>query len=1118
MAQDHIARIIADTRQFDAKITASMRVLQSLNGYIREVGESNAQLNSTERDVVQSMGMLETSARTTKGTVKQLEEMLLELTNTYSKLSAKTRQEDWAKDMANSIDQLKGRLASAKEDLASMGNVGGGSMVGSVMKGMSGAMIAVKAAEKAMKLFVQASKYAINTNMDFEQSNANLAAVLGTTRGKIGEMTEQAKKLGATTQYTAGEIVGLQTELARLGFDSTQIKAMTEDITNLAIATGIDLSRSASIAGSAIRAFNLPASEASRVASVLAVATTKSALTMEKLGTGLPYVAAAAKQFGFTIEDTVALMGTLTDAGFQATTAGVAVRNIMRALANDSSKLSKAMGMPVKTLDDFIKGLKKMKQDGANLNDIANIIEVRVSPALSRFADAADSLENLRSQLSDCEEGFGDMVDEMKDTAKFAKTEMKSAWDSLMLTFENTNDTLKEMYQWFTKIIKAQADVRSINIGGDSAISVFEKGADKKAAKDMYDIDLRAYNGNAKAAYRSIQYQIDLAKKKYDKRYALFQLVSNVDTGVGREATEKRISLFDQAAEEFGFDRKRLGSPFMVKRFIAKKLAKDKDWIATLEKELGYAESALSNDKNKPGEGADYANIKLREETEKNVNTALNNYELAIRKAALEKETGYINEKEYNDKILQADKMLLDAYTKAYATVADENYKKNAENQAQRIREMSLASVDAETKKKVIKAESKYATDRELLGFEEKEGIKDQLAVSKKRLSMEENLYQFYSNLYAETKDVKWLDRLKDLSEAIADWTKTIEEQEAEMKRQQQIRSLDKRTLNGLMGVARSQKIGYSDVGIGGQMDRIMSADNFDIPDSDWDDVVAKLNKKLREQGVRWYVKVDFETGTIEKMRYELDIAMERFGKRLGAVKSIAGAFDSVVQAGKNLAETLQGDANAWDKMMAILNATMAPLEAIVTLYNAINVLTELGTGLTLLNTGAKAANTTATETQAISEGAEVITKEASTLATEEEAAANVVDATTKTMNAHSWIPYVGIALGAAMVATMIATLATSKNQAKNTCYFSEGGIAGEGSFVPKGGDVLPSMLTPGELILTKAMQNNLAPQLQSGGLGNLRLSTEIKGDRLLVMLKETVRSHGGSGTQFNIR
>lgn len=106
-----------------------------------------------------------------------------------------------------------------------------------------------------------------NTIKDFEFANANLAAILGTTRDKIKDLTEDAKRLGAATKYTASEVTSLQTELAKLGFNKQEILEATQYVLRFAGATGSDLPEAAKVAGAAIRAFGLETTETERVVS-----------------------------------------------------------------------------------------------------------------------------------------------------------------------------------------------------------------------------------------------------------------------------------------------------------------------------------------------------------------------------------------------------------------------------------------------------------------------------------------------------------------------------------------------------------------------------------------------------------------------------------------------------------------------------------------------------------------------------------------------------------------------------------------------------------------------------------------------------------------------------------
>jgi hypothetical protein len=48
------------------------------------------------------------------------------------------------------------------------------------------------------------------------------------TKDAMSALTDQARQLGATTTYTATEVIQLQTELAKLGYGEQDILNMTD--------------------------------------------------------------------------------------------------------------------------------------------------------------------------------------------------------------------------------------------------------------------------------------------------------------------------------------------------------------------------------------------------------------------------------------------------------------------------------------------------------------------------------------------------------------------------------------------------------------------------------------------------------------------------------------------------------------------------------------------------------------------------------------------------------------------------------------------------------------------------------------------------------------------------
>lgn len=109
--------------------------------------------------------------------------------------------------------------------------------------------------------------------------------------------------------------------------------------------------------------------------------------------------------------------------------------------------------------------------------------------------------------------------------------------------------------------------------------------------------------------------------------------------------------------------------------------------------------------------------------------------------------------------------------------------------------------------------------------------------------------------------------------------------------------------------------------------------------------------------------------------------------------------------------------------------------------------------------------------------------------------------------------PWSWIAFSSAAASTMIATVAAIKSVTAE--YHAGGDFVGKGSrfstmMRPIGSDTIPAMLSPGELILNKSQQSNLAPRLQAApALADLHLETFIEAERIRIMLNNNNRRRG---------
>mgnify|MGYP005830392175 FL=1 len=322
--------------------------------------------------------------------------------------------------------------------------------VGSMVKGMVGAQAVISGFQKLIGLF----KSGAQSIVDFEAANSKLAAILGTTSKNIRDLTTDAQRLGAATKYTASQATALQIELAKLGFSKNEILQSTEGILKFAQATGAELPEAAALAGAALRMFNADTSETERYVSAMAVATTKSALSFSYLQTAMPIVGPVAKAFNFQIEDTLALLGKLADSGFDASMAATALRNIFLNLADSNGLLAKSLGGAVKTLPELVNGLKKLKEQGVDLNTTLELTDKRSVAQFNTLLTNIDALIPLREQITGVEEELGNMANTMGDNVQGAILGLSSAWEAFMLSFMESTGPAKNVINFFARGIR----------------------------------------------------------------------------------------------------------------------------------------------------------------------------------------------------------------------------------------------------------------------------------------------------------------------------------------------------------------------------------------------------------------------------------------------------------------------------------------------------------------------------------------------------------------------------------------------------------------------------------------------------------------------------------------
>lgn len=218
----------------------------------------------------------------------------------------------------------------------------------------------------------------------------------------------------------------------------------------------------------------------------------------------------------------------------------------------------------------------------------------------------------------------------------------------------------------------------------------------------------------------------------------------------------------------------------------------------------------------------------------------------------------------------------------------------------------------------------------------------------------------------------------------------------------------------------------------------------------------------------------------------------------ISMVRSAWGGVSSIGNTVESLSNTLRGNASAWQKLSAVLNAVLQMEEN----FKALNQVMRIFGLVSAANKTIKEQETTATivNAQAVQTEAQttIAAATAKTAANKAEATTNVAGAAAKTFNAHAAIPWVGIAAAAALPGVMIATMASLPK-------FAEGGIA-YGPTLGLFGEYAGASHNPEVVAPLDRLRSLIAPQESSGG-GSVRF--RIEGRDLVGVLSKVSRHNG---------
>lgn len=313
-----------------------------------------------------------------------------------------------------------------------------------------------KAAKTAMAAGSAAAaaftKTSIDSGMNFDTAMSQVAATMGTTVDKIGNVEAKAEEMGRTTKYTATEAAEGMNILAQAGLSADEQISGIGTVLNLASAGAMSLEESASYTAGAVKGFGDSMGNASYYADLMAKGATLANTNVRGLGEAFSGSAATAKNYGQAADSVTLSLLRLAEQNVTGSEASTALNRAMADLytpTDDASKALNQLGVSVyeangdaKDFNDLVDelngSLQGMTAEQKN-NALATIFTTQGLQAFNKMTASSDAtVQKFWKGIQDSSGSAAQQAATQLDNLKGDITLLSSATEGLELGFYNT--------------------------------------------------------------------------------------------------------------------------------------------------------------------------------------------------------------------------------------------------------------------------------------------------------------------------------------------------------------------------------------------------------------------------------------------------------------------------------------------------------------------------------------------------------------------------------------------------------------------------------------------------------------------------------------------------------
>ncbi len=264
----------------------------------------------------------------------------------------------------------------------------------------------------------------VSVGAKFESQMATVRGIMRASEKDFKLLSDAAKKMGATTEWSATQSGEALEFMALAGWSVQKSIEGLPGMLDAATAAGANLGETSDILTNTLTAMGLGIEDIDRLTDVMIGTTTRSNTSFLQMGEALKESAPYAKAYGFEIEEVAALLGVVADAGIQGSDAGTGLKNTWI----NNAKAAKILGTEA---TDLIGTLRAANEAQWDTNQFAKVYGKIAGKTVLNIAAQIDKYEALAETLHDVSGETKELADIKLDTLIGDWKLLKSAVEGL---------------------------------------------------------------------------------------------------------------------------------------------------------------------------------------------------------------------------------------------------------------------------------------------------------------------------------------------------------------------------------------------------------------------------------------------------------------------------------------------------------------------------------------------------------------------------------------------------------------------------------------------------------------------------------------------------------------